>query len=73
MRINSNMKKTKSYKLGRLSQLEDLGDEFRERAGDKWGRADTREQTAKAQLLKEIAKEFETRGEDRRDEWDEKF
>jgi len=65
--------KTKSYKLGRVAQLEDLGEEFRERAGDQWGSADTREEVAKARLLKEIGKEFEERGQDARGEWDEKF
>ena len=64
--------KGKSYELGRLSQLEDLGEEFRKRAGDKWGSADTRKQNAQAKLLKDLAREFEERGEDRRDEWDKK-
>lgn len=65
--------KTKNFELGHISQLEDLSEELRERAGDFWATADTHKEMEKAEQLKGLAVELEERAEEKRESWEEKY
>lgn len=65
--------KNASFELGHISQLRDISDELRERAGDTYAKSDTRKGVDKARQLKELAQEFEERADERREKWDGKY
>lgn len=65
--------KTKSWELGHISQLNEMAEELRERAGKLWAQGDSRQELAKARQLKELAQEFEERAEEKRDAWDKEY
>jgi thymidylate synthase len=71
--VDVEREKNRSFELGHISQLEDLGEELRERAGKQWAEADRRRDRQKAEQLKELARELEERAEERREEWEEKY
>lgn len=70
--VDLEREKTESYELGHISQLENVAEELRERAGELWA-TDSHNDYEKAKVLKKWAKEYEGRAEKRRDQWKEKY
>ena len=64
--------KTESFELGHISQLEDVADELRDRAGKMWANS-SRNDTKTAKAYKKLAEEYEQRASDRRGRWEEKY
>lgn len=65
--------RTKNYELGKVSILESLGPDLRKRAGEIYAHANSRKEHAKAKQLKELAREYEERAEEAREEWNNKW
>lgn len=70
---NLEREKTESFKLGHISQLEDLESELRKRAGRTWADADSRTENEKAKQLKDLAREFGNRAASKREKYEEEY
>lgn len=70
--IDLEREKTQSYELGHISQLRDIAEEFRDEAGELWA-TENRTDTKKAKILKEKAREFEERADERRERWEDEY
>lgn len=64
--------KNASYRLGHISQLEDIADELRDRAGDLYANT-SRTDTKKAKFAKQLANEYDDRADELREQYEEKF
>lgn len=71
--IDLEREKNKSWHLGHISQLKELGKEFRERAGEAWSEAEHRVEIEKARQLKSLGEELEERAGEKRERYDEKY
>jgi len=71
--VDLERERKRNYELGRIAKLEDIADDLRERAGEKYAHSSSRRETEKAKQLKSLAEEFEERAEGDREAWEEKY
>lgn len=69
--VDLEFEKTKSYRLGQIDKLEDIAEELRQEAGDVYAHADHPDDVRIAKRLKSMARDFEQRAEEKREEWKE--
>jgi len=70
--VDVEREKNESFEMGHISQLEDIAEDLRERAGKLYANK-SRKDTDRAKHLKKLASEYEERAEKRREVWEEKY
>lgn len=71
--IDLEREKTKSFELGHVSQLEDVAEDLRERAGEVYAQADNHRAVKRAKQLKRLAQDYEEQAQEKRAEWEDTY